>query len=92
MGAAERKVDGKGRLIIPELADARVTVESINEHEFIVRRVELIPASEAWLYKNPVAMAAVQRGLNDLKAGRLVPDPTKGKDYSWLDEIDDEEP
>lgn len=90
MGAAERKVDGKGRLIIPELADARVIVESINEHEFIVRRVELIPAAEAWLYKNPEAMALVQRGLNDLKAGRFVADPRKGKDYSWLDEVEED--
>lgn len=90
MGAAERKVDAKGRVLIPELADARVHIEAINEHEFIVRRVVSIPAREQWLWNNPGALASVQRGLTQAKAGEFVPDPRKGKDYSWLEEVDED--
>ena len=30
-----------------------------------------IPASEAWLYQNPEALAWVKRGLRDAKEGRV---------------------
>jgi hypothetical protein len=30
-----------------------------------------IPASEAWLFKNPKALAAVRRGLSDAAEGRV---------------------
>jgi hypothetical protein len=31
-----------------------------------------IPERERWLYKNPAALAAVEAGLRDVKAGRIV--------------------
>jgi predicted transcriptional regulator len=31
-----------------------------------------VPDSEAWLYRNPEALAAVRRGLQDAAAGRTV--------------------
>ncbi len=30
-----------------------------------------IPASEAWLYQNPEALASVRRGLKDVKEGKV---------------------
>ncbi len=35
--------------------------------------VELIPLSHPWLDKNPKAKAAVEEGLADAKANRLIP-------------------
>lgn len=37
-----------------------------------VRVAPLVPANEAWLYRNPKALGAVQRGLADAKAGKFV--------------------
>ncbi|MDQ3232609.1 MAG: hypothetical protein M3Q07_12380 [Pseudobdellovibrionaceae bacterium] len=85
-----KKVDPQGRLTIPELSGAQVIIEAISEHEFRVRRVEVIPAEEAWLFKNPTATAAVQAGLADAIAGMFSDDPRIGKDYSWLDNVEDE--
>jgi hypothetical protein len=31
----------------------------------------------------------VQRGLDDLKAGRFAADPTADEDDSWIDAVDD---
>jgi hypothetical protein len=31
-----------------------------------------IPASEAWLYRNPEALASVRRGLQDLAEGKVA--------------------
>jgi len=31
----------------------------------------LIPASEAWLFRNPKALASVKRGLADAAEGRI---------------------
>jgi hypothetical protein len=87
---AVKKVDEKGRVTIPELSGAQVIVEMISEHEFRVRRVEVIPAEEAWLFRNPSALAAVQSGLTDAVTGRFSVDPRSGKNYSWLDDVDDE--
>ncbi len=36
---------------------------------------EAVPAREAWLYKNPKALAAVLEGLEQAKAGNLVDGP-----------------
>lgn len=47
-----------------------------------------IPEREQWLYQNHEAMALVQKGLEDLKAGRFVADPTADEEDGWLDEID----
>jgi hypothetical protein len=30
-----------------------------------------IPANEAWLYKNPDAIAGVMKGIEDVKAGKI---------------------
>jgi hypothetical protein len=84
-----KMVDKSGRVIIKELSGAQVIVERLNEDEFVIRRAAVIPARELWLHQNPVAMGMVQRGIEDLKAGRFAADPTKDEDDSWIDGIDD---
>lgn len=37
-----------------------------------------IPANEHWIYKNPEALASLMKGMEDVKAGRVI----KGKSFA----------
>ncbi len=82
--ATVRRADNKGRITISGLAGSQVLIEEVSEHEFRVRRVEVIPTEEARILKNPRALAVLQAGLADVVAGRFAEDP-RGKE-SRLDE------
>ena len=41
--------------------------------EIKLEPVVKIPAKEAWLYKNPEALASLDRGIKDALAGRVGP-------------------
>lgn len=36
---------------------------------FVMRPVVSVPVSEAWLYRNPAALAMVKQGLEEMKSG-----------------------
>jgi hypothetical protein len=64
--------DSKGRITLGNLAKG---VSSFRIHQEADGRIVLepfaeIPARELWLYKNPEALAMVERGLADSAAGR----------------------
>jgi hypothetical protein len=68
------KLDAKKRVVLP-----RPSVrEGITYHiysnslgQIILDPQVTIPASEAWLFNNPDALASVQRGLSDAAQGRV---------------------
>jgi predicted transcriptional regulator len=66
--------DSKGRIALGKLAKG---VSSYRLHQETDGRLILepfveIPERERWLYKNPAALAAVEEGLRDVAAGRIV--------------------
>jgi hypothetical protein len=68
------KPDAKKRVVLPK-AQVR---EGITYHiytnslgQIVLDPQVSIPASEAWLFKNPEAIASVRRGLNDAAQGRV---------------------
>jgi hypothetical protein len=72
------KPDSKRRVVLP----SSVVRKDVTYHIYCNRFGQIvldpqvtIPASEAWLYKNPVALKLVGQGLEDIAKGRLV----KGK-------------
>ena len=73
------KPDAKKRVVLPRSAlsdDVEYYRVYVNKFGQIVLDPQVsIPASEAWLYKNPVALKLVEQGLEDIAKGRLV----KGK-------------
>jgi hypothetical protein len=68
------KPDGKRRVVlrkvqIQEGVSYHIYTNSIGQ--IVLDPQVTIPASEAWLFKNPEALAAVRRGLKDAAEGRV---------------------
>ena len=68
------KPDSKKRVVIPK----PLMVEGITYHiyqnrfgQIILDPQVAIPASEAWLFNNPEALALVEQGLADIKKGKV---------------------
>ena len=68
------KPDAKKRVVLPRLTDR----EGITYHmysnslgQIILDPQVTIPASEAWLFENPEAMASVKKGLKEAALGKV---------------------
>ncbi len=68
------KPDAKKRVVLPK----SVTAEGISYHIYVNVAGQIIldpqvtvPASEAWLFKNPEALALVQQGIADAVQGKV---------------------
>lgn len=66
--------DSKGRIALGKLADgiSSFRVHRESDGRLVLEPFVEIPERERWLYKNPVALAAVEEGLRDVAAGRVV--------------------
>ncbi len=76
MSATSTKtVDSRGRLVLgPEYAGRTMIVES-RDGQILLTPAVVIPEHEVWLYRDPDAMASVQRGLRDAREGRVARNP-----------------
>jgi hypothetical protein len=71
-----KTVDARGRLTLgPRYANRLVIVEERADGAVEITPAEAVPASEAWLYRNPKAAEAVRTGIEDAKAGRFAEPP-----------------
>lgn len=87
-----KNTDARGRLALGErFANQRFIVTEVSETEIKLEAACVIPAREAWLYKNPTALAAVLRGIEDARAGRFSSNPPDlDADQAFVDELADE--
>lgn len=82
-----KTTDNKGRVSLgTSFSNVPVSIESQGKGEWIIRIVEAIPASEAWLMKNQDALNMVTSGILQAREGKFAEDPRKGRDYSWVAE------
>jgi hypothetical protein len=68
------KPDSKKRVVLPSFLvreDIIYHIYSNSVGQIVLDPQVTIPASEAWLFKNPVAIAAVRRGLADAAQGKV---------------------
>ncbi|MBL0210421.1 MAG: hypothetical protein IPQ13_05840 [Holophagaceae bacterium] len=79
--------DSKGRITLGSLANGASCFKAFKDKKGrIVLEPQIeVPAIEAWLWKNPAAMEAVQKGLKDSAEGKLV---DRGSFAKYADEID----
>jgi hypothetical protein len=81
--------DSRGRVALGAAGTARHYSVSKNHHgQILLTPVVQVPEYEAWLWKDPEALASVRRGLADAAAGR-VHDMGSFADFADLP-IDDE--
>lgn len=66
--------DSKGRITLGSLASGASCFKAYKDEKgrIILEPQVEVPVIEAWLWKNPVAMKAVQKGLKDSADGKLV--------------------
>jgi len=74
MVAESVKPDAKKRVVLPKA----LVKEGIRYHiytnkfgQIVLDPQVTVPASEVWLFNNPVALASVQRGLADAAQGKV---------------------
>lgn len=77
-----KSVDGKGRLTLgKEFANRHVIINEISEGILQVILAEVVPAREAWLYKNPQALLSVLKGLQE---SGFAESPDLDADNDWM--------
>lgn len=66
--------DSKGRITLGSLASGASCFKAYKDKQgrIVLEPQVEVPANEAWLWKNPAAMEAVQKGLRDSAEGKLV--------------------
>jgi hypothetical protein len=73
---SHKSTDSKGRVTLGgHFANRAVIVEQRSDDEVVVRLARVIPEREVWLYKNPKALAAVRRGLDQARKGDVAKNP-----------------
>ena len=68
------KPDSKKRVVLPSFLvreDIIYHVYSNSVGQIVLDPQVTIPASEAWLFNNPDALASVRRGLSDAARGKV---------------------
>jgi hypothetical protein len=68
------KPDSKKRVVLPKVLvreDVTYHIYSNSVGQIVLDPQVTIPASEAWLFNNPDALASVRRGLADAAQGRV---------------------
>ena len=68
------KPDSKKRVVLPSFLvreDIIYHVYSNSVGQIVLDPQVTIPASEAWLFNNPDALASVRRGLSDAAQGKV---------------------
>lgn len=83
--------DAKGRVLLgPNVARQPVQVEEHGAGEWIIRLIEPVPIKEAWLFKNPEALRRLRNGVQQAQNREFTADPREGQDYSWLNDVAEE--
>lgn len=71
-----KTANGKGRLTLgSRFANQTVIVDEVDATKVRITLAQVIPKREVWLHKTSKTKAAVLRGLQQAKAGKLAKSP-----------------
>ena len=86
-----KTLDAKGRVSLgSRYAGQTVVIDDSNPNCIMIKPVVMIPADEAWLYKNQTALDLVRRGLDDARRGNLAEaGPDVDGDLACMNDVED---
>ena len=85
-----KTVDSRGRLLLGrEYAGRMVIVDDTEPDRLVITPAVAIPEREAWLYRNPEALASVRRGLEQASKHDFVEGPALAADAKLIAQMDD---
>lgn len=86
-----KTLDDKGRVTLgARYARQTVFIDDSNPDCIKITPVVMIPAGEAWLYKNKKAIELVRQGLEDATKKNFAEEvPDIASDLDWLDDVED---
>jgi hypothetical protein len=85
-----KTLDSKGRVTLgSRFAGQTVVIDDSNPNCIMIRPVVMIPADEAWLYKNQAALGLVRQGLDDARNGNFAEaSPDVDRDLDGLNDVE----
>ena len=88
--AISKNSDSKGRITLgKEFANGTFLFRfNASSNEITLVPAEVVPKQELWLHENKEAMAMVQEGLADAKAGKFVEGPDLDEAKKLIDKIE----
>lgn len=86
-----KTLDSKGRVTLGmPYAGQTVDIDDSDPNCIVIKPVVMIPAQEAWLYRNERALYLVREGLSEASHGVFSSSPPDvEEDMEWLDDIDE---
>ena len=75
----EVRMDSKKRVVLKGRVHKHYFAYQDDEGKILLDPMELVPAREAWLYKNPKALSSLRQGLKDARDGRITKLPSLEK-------------
>ncbi len=86
-----KTVDAKGRLTLGQEYAGR-TVQLVEEQDGVmVKMVRVVPEQEAWLWENSTALALVEEGVSQIRAGEVTSGPDLAEAFRFAETIPDSE-
>ena len=83
------QADSKGRVTLGRrFAGKTVIIQERDETSVTVTAATVIPEREAWLFRNPKALAAVRRGLAEAAEGRFAEGPDLSADRRLAEKLE----
>jgi len=82
--------DNQGRVLLGgRFANQSFIAEELSENEWVLKLARVIPESEAWLYEDAEALAAVRTGLAQARSGKVTKGPNLDGDAKIVGELED---
>jgi len=86
-----KTLDSKGRVTLgARFAGQTVVIDDSNPTCITIKPVVMIPADEAWLYKNQTAINLIRQGLEEARSGKFaVSNVDMDADLEWSTDVED---